>query len=122
VLGGDIKDSSDLAQNGFVAVPVLVTLDDHHAVEEVQGEVESRELFRPLTTELDDGLSVRGVSRGDKKLVQPLLPLLPPLIGPAPSGSVRSAASDGRPGRNGHHSPRPCRHMDGRCRGAFGGS
>jgi hypothetical protein len=56
VLGGDIKHSGHFAQNGFVAVPVLIAFDDDHAVEEVQGEIESRELFRPLAAELDDGL------------------------------------------------------------------
>jgi hypothetical protein len=50
-------------------MPVFVTLDDHHAVEKVQGEIEPGEPFRPLAAELDDGLSVRRVSRGDEKFV-----------------------------------------------------
>jgi hypothetical protein len=61
---------------------VFVTLDDHHSIEKVQGEIEPGELFRTLAAERDRGLSVRGVARGGEKLVEPLLPLLPPLMGP----------------------------------------
>jgi hypothetical protein len=61
---------------------VFIALDDHHAIEKVQGEIEPGKLFRPLTAERDWGLSVRRVARGDEKLEQSLLSLLPSLVGP----------------------------------------
>jgi hypothetical protein len=69
VLGGDIQHPRDLAQHRLSAVIVLIALDHHDPVGFVYGEIEAGELFRPLTAELDDGLSVGGIARRLEELV-----------------------------------------------------
>jgi hypothetical protein len=81
VLGGHVKHSGYFAQNRFVLMPVLVTLDENDTISLIDGEVDPSELVRARAAEMDRGLSVRGIASGREEFVEPLLFFLSPLMG-----------------------------------------
>jgi hypothetical protein len=82
MLGRHIQHSGDFTQDGLAAVLTLVALNGNDPIGFVDGEIDPGELLRPLSAKLDHGFTIGGVADRSEKLVQLLLPLLPPLVGP----------------------------------------
>jgi hypothetical protein len=82
MLSGHVQHPCDLAEDGFMAVPVFSTFHHDDPIGFVDCEVEPSELFGAGAAELNHVFAVRGIPGGLKEFEESLLFPFPPLHTP----------------------------------------